>query len=271
MTITLNGTTGVTTPTGVFSDASGNVGIGTTSPATKLNLSANAPVIRLTDTDTSLSDGELSSGIAFYQSDTSGPGAGAQIGVYADGTAGLLQMRFYTGANTEAMRIDADGVVTGTAGNLMLVRGTADPSTSGTAIGFTGIPSWAKRVTLVLQNVQTSSTAQWIVQIGSGSYTSSGYDSVSQTTYSASGAVIAQTTGMAIYHNAAATYVSGTMTFTNISGNIWVQNHTFTYSNDGSTQGGGFVTLGGALDRIQITTIGGANTFTDGLINVLYE
>jgi hypothetical protein len=269
MTITLNGTTGVTTPTGVFSNASGNVGIGTTSPATKLNLSTNTPVIRLTDTDATFTDGELSSGIDFYQSVD--PGVGAAINAHADGTTGLLQLRFYTGADNEAMRIDADGIVTGTAGNLMLVRDTADTSLSGTAISFTDVPSWAKRVTLVLQNVQTSSTAQWIVQIGSGSYTSSGYDSVSQTTYSASGAVVAQTTGMAIYHSAAATYVSGTMTFTNISGNIWVQNHTFAYSSDGSTQGGGFVTLGGALDRIQITTIGATNTFTDGVINVLYE
>jgi hypothetical protein len=269
MTITLNGTTGVTTPTGVFSDGSGNVGIGTTSPATKLNLSANAPVIRLTDTDTVLTDGELSSGISFYQSVD--PGAGATIGTYADGTAGLLEMRFYTGANTEAVRINAEGIVTGTAGNLMLVRDTADTSLSGTAISFTGIPSWAKRVTLVLQNVITSGTAQYIVRIGSGSYTSSGYDSVSQTTYAGSGATITQTTGMAIYHNTAATYTTGTMTFTNISGNIWVQNHTFGYSNDGSTQGGGSVTLGGALDRIQITTIGATNTFTDGVINVLYE
>jgi hypothetical protein len=179
-------------------------------------------------------------------------------------------MKLRTNA-TENLIIDSSGIVTGTAGNLMLVRGTAVASTSGTAIGFTGIPSWAKRVTLVLQRVTTSSTAQWIVQIGSGSYTASGYTSVGQTSYSVSGATISQTTGMAIFHNTATTYVSGTMTFTNISGNLWVQNHTASYDVAGSCQGAGFIDIGATLDRIQITTVGGANTFTGGSVNVFYE
>jgi hypothetical protein len=51
MTVTINGTTGVTTPTGVFSDSSGNVGIGTTSPSVKLQVvsAANTPSAIFTD------------------------------------------------------------------------------------------------------------------------------------------------------------------------------------------------------------------------------
>lgn len=248
MAVTINGTTGVTTNNSVYTDASGNTGIGTTSPAHKLDVNGNANLV---------STAYLSwNGSSSYSIQGVGGGSG--------------YVRVITGGS-EAMRIDSSGIVTGTAGNLMLVRGTAVTSTSGTAIGFTGIPSWVKRVTMVLQRVTTSSTAQWIVQIGSGSYTASGYTSVSQATYSGSGATISQTTGMAIFHNAASTYISGTMTFTNISGNLWVQNHTTSYDVAGSFQGAGYVDIGATLDRIQITTVGGANTFTGGSINIFYE
>lgn len=92
-------------------DSLGNVGIGTASPSTKLNVSSDAPVFRLTDVDTVLSDDELSSGIEFYQSDAAGAGVGASIGAYGQGSTGLLNLRFATGANTERMRIDSSGNV----------------------------------------------------------------------------------------------------------------------------------------------------------------
>jgi len=194
-------------------------------------------------------------------------------------TSGTLALQ--SNGTTQA-QIDSTGVTLKAGGSTQftvastgsygqLKRGTAVASTSGTSIEFTSVPSWVKRITLVLQRVTTSSTAQWIVQIGSGSFSTSGYESVSQATYSGSGATISQTTGMAIFHNAAATYVSGTMTFSNIDGNIWVQDHTTSYSVAGSNQGAGYTSLGGVLDRIRITTVGGANTFTGGSINIMYE
>jgi len=244
----------------VYANSSGNVGIGTASPSGKLDVAGSVGNVQVTSAGNRVT--YTRNGANYIGAS----GASASMNYVANTHS------FYNGAESvEAVRIDSSGIVTGAAGNLMLVRGTSVASTSGTAIGFTGIPSWAKRVTLVLQRVTTSSTAQWIVQIGSGSYATSGYESASQTTYSGSGATISQTTGMAIFHNAAATYVSGTMTFTNISGNIWVQDHTTSYSVAGSNQGGGYISLGGVLDRIQITTVGGANTFTGGSINIFYE
>ena len=77
----------------------------------KLDLSEDSPTLRLTDTDTTLSDGELSSNIEFFQSDSSGSGVGASIAAHGEGSTGLLDLRFATGANSEKMRIKHGGNV----------------------------------------------------------------------------------------------------------------------------------------------------------------
>ena len=77
----------------------------------KLDLSEDSPTLRLTDTDTALSDGELSSNIEFFQSDSSGAGVGASIAAHGDGSTGVLDLRFATGDNTARMAIDGNGKV----------------------------------------------------------------------------------------------------------------------------------------------------------------
>jgi hypothetical protein len=47
-----------------------------------------------------------------------------------------------------------------------LTSGTAQASTSGTAINFTGIPSWVKRITVMFSGVSTNGTSHLLVQIG---------------------------------------------------------------------------------------------------------
>ena len=44
-----------------------------------------------------------------------------------------------------------------------------------------------------------------------------------------------------------------------------------TYSATQSLYGGGNVTLGGALDRIRVTTVNGTDLFDAGSINIMYE
>ena len=58
-----------------------------------------------------------------------------------------------------------------------IVSGTAQNSTSGTAIDFTGIPSWVKRITVMFNGVSTNGTSNLLLQIGAGSVTTSGYNS----------------------------------------------------------------------------------------------
>jgi hypothetical protein len=98
------------------SGETGNVGIGTTSPDAKLELSSVQPRIRLTDTTTGISSGSTTGAIDFYTSDSSSEGnaVNAKIESYADSIYGRLGLRFFTGgggAPTQAVTINWAGNV----------------------------------------------------------------------------------------------------------------------------------------------------------------
>ena len=160
------------------------------------------------------------------------------------------------------------GSATGT--HYPFTAGTAVASTSGTSIDFTSIPSWVKRVTILFSAVSTNSSSYYLVQVGSGSVTTSGYASLG----SNGGASSSSTAGFVVVTGAATWSVSGSMTINLISGNTYVSNHTFGNPIGGALYamyGGGNVTLGGTLDRVRITTVNGTDTFDAGTINILYE
>ena len=146
---------------------------------------------------------------------------------------------------------------------------TAVASTSGTSIDFTGLPTWCKRVTVMFGNVSTSGTSNWLIQIGSGSITSTGYVSAATTP----GATTNSTAGFIVNSNAtAANTVNGAIRIELLGSNLYVSSGILTQNT--TTQGpysSGSVTLSGALDRVRITTAGGTDTFDAGTINILYE
>ena len=155
-----------------------------------------------------------------------------------------------------------------------IVSGTSQASTSGTSIEFTSIPSWVKRVTVMFNGVSLSGTASFLIQIGSGSITSSGYNSCSAGCINAaSPAVSTSTAGYLIIGDTASDVRSGHMVITLLGSNTYVSSHTLggDSTRDVCWWGGGSVTLGGTLDRVRITTSNGTDTFDAGSINILYE
>lgn len=152
-----------------------------------------------------------------------------------------------------------------------ITLGTAQASTSGTNIDFTGIPSWAKRVTVVFSGASLNGTSPLILRVGSGSFLTSGYVS-GVTLNSTSGTVGTGTSGYILSPTMAAGYViQGHACLINITGNTWVLSG---YIHLGSGQTAGFagdVTLSGVLDRVRVTTTGGTDTFDAGSINIMYE
>jgi hypothetical protein len=156
-----------------------------------------------------------------------------------------------------------------------LTSGTAQATTSGTAIDFTGIPNWVKRITVIFNGVATTGTVHTLVQLGSGSFTSTGYLSYWGYTQSTTNiSTTSSTAGFGIWHAGSADIRYTHMILTNISGNIWVSSHSggmFNGSANFMITGGGNVTLSGTLDRIRITPSNGSDTFTAGSVNILYE
>jgi hypothetical protein len=130
----------------------------------------------------------------------------------APAVAGSNTLVLPTGAGS-AYQVMRNGA---TAGSLeftdKIVSGTAVASTSGTSIDFTGIPSWVKRVTVMFSGFSTNGTSNYLVQLGAGSVTSTGYTSNSNQFNGSSGQGNASSTsGFPITNGSAANAFSGVM------------------------------------------------------------
>jgi hypothetical protein len=155
-----------------------------------------------------------------------------------------------------------------------ITQGTAVASTSGTSIDFTSLPAWVKRITVMFSGFSTNGSSNYLVQIGSGSVTSSGY--IGATTVSSTGVTTTNSTAGFIIGNGAAAasfVVSGNLMITLLGSNTWTANGSFGGSDAARTitSGGSSPALGGALDRVRITTVNGTDTFDAGTVNILYE
>lgn len=168
------------------------------------------------------------------------------------------------------MSITLDGDNLTTTG--VINSGTAVASTSGTSINFTGIPAGVKRITVMFNGVSTNGSSNVLLQVGSGSVQTTGYNgagSYVNGTNSCSWAAF--TTGVGINYPSSAYTRSGHIICTNVSGNIWVFSGSVGDSTTASSFLGSTVTLSGTLDRVRITTVNGTDTFDAGSINILYE
>lgn len=155
-----------------------------------------------------------------------------------------------------------------------ITSGTVVASTSGTSIDFTGIPATAKRITVMFQGVSTNGSSNVQVQIGAGSFVTTGYLGTGFVALNAALAAISQnSTGFLTSGDCAATYIRhGSIVLTNITGNTWVVNGILGQSDAVRIQMcGGSLALSGTLDRVRITTVNGTDTFDAGSINILYE
>ena len=192
------------------------------------------------------------------------------------GTSSHTGNATFSGTLAVTGTITGSSTVAGATGILYpLVSGTAQSSTSGTSITFTGIPSWAKRVTVMFNGVGISGTSTILFQVGSGSATTTGYlGSGWSTVHTGSNQVTTATNGMIVNYGVAATRWNGQAVFSllNATGNIWAGSGFLSSSTNTGVAGfSTTVPLSGSLDRVIITTSNGTDTFAAGSINILYE
>lgn len=151
---------------------------------------------------------------------------------------------------------------------------TETVTTSGTTHDYTSIPSWVKKITIMLSGVTTSGTDAKLIQIGdAGDIEATEYLGNSCSINTAV-AITAYTTGFGIRSVVNTDILTGSIVLTleDSTNNTWIANGSFAETNTADI----FLTVGAksltaTLDRIRVTTISGSDTFTAGEINIMWE
>lgn len=153
-----------------------------------------------------------------------------------------------------------------------LVRSTTTNVTNTTSAPFTGIPSWAKRVTINFWGVSTNGGSNVLVRLGtSAGLFTTGYvsNSITVTSGAASSASSTDGSGFVIRSNSTNDSMWGHMVLTSLDGSGWISSHTINRQANFVTVGGGAINLG-TLTQLSVIA-GGTTIFDAGLISIIYE
>jgi len=287
------------TPTVI--DNAGQLGIGTASPSQKVDISggnlaftSTAGTLYATVTPGASLTDVAANGARALTFSTNGseriritdtglvgigktPAAGVELDVVGDIAASVSVKTDTISELTSAAGVTIDGVLCKdsqvAAANRVITAATAQASTSGASIDFTGLPSWVKRITVMLNGVSTNGTSDILIQLFAPTVVTSGYGSLATDTAAAASATTTSGAGFLVALPGAASELnSGSAIITNVTGNTWVYQACTSASgaNRGATASGN-VALGAVLTGVRITTVGGTDTFDAGTINILYE
>lgn len=153
-----------------------------------------------------------------------------------------------------------------------ILQGTPVATTSGTFVDFTGIPSWAKEITVMLNGVSTNGSSLVQIQLGdSGGIENTGYLGSGSSINSAV-ASVNNSSGFVVQMGDASALRHGNIMLALINDTSWGAFGVI--GNSAATQTatlGGSKTLSAPLDRIRITTVNGTDTFDAGSVNILIK
>jgi hypothetical protein len=187
----------------------------------------------------------------------------------------LLQAPAIAGSGTLTLPSGARGTIAAQGVSSNIVTGTVTTAST-TTTSFTGIPSWAKRITFMLYGVSSSGGSNWLIQLGtSGGFVTSGY--LGAAAYMGGTNVCGgtnYTTGFGIQNGGVAQVFHGQLVLNlyNPSTNLWVGSGVYGDSSQAYMfTTGGSVTLSGVATQIRITHTNPADSFDAGSFNILYE
>lgn len=169
-------------------------------------------------------------------------------------------------ATTAALAAKADGSATTAAlATKAQMTLSAAQNASGTAVDFTGIPSWVKRIDVGISGVSLSGNNRLIVQIGdSGGIETSGYDS---TCWRSGGAFDNRSDGFPVQVGSNGDEMKGILTILKGDGNMWEYQHVVAIPGTGVSIGGGDKTLSDVLTQLRVRPHG-TDSFDAGKITV---
>lgn len=227
-----------------------------------IGAAADAEVVKLTGDQTV-------AGVKTFSSAPVIPNAAA-----AQNPVSKAQLDAETVARTAAI---AAAVLPSTLAPTLSVLGTAVAATSGTEIDFTSIPAWVRRVVVTFAGLSTNGTSYPRIQIGdSGGLKTTGYLGAASTlSGSSSNTGSVMSSGFDFFDGGAAASIRHgkvELLLVDAATNTWMASVFSAESNSARTMlAVGSVALSGALTRVRLTTVGGANTFDAGLVNMMYE
>ena len=153
-----------------------------------------------------------------------------------------------------------------------IITTATNVSAGGTVVDFTGIPSWVKRITMILNGVSTNGNDDIMVQLGVNSPTTSGYLGAA---WNSGGSTINLSTGFRDGCFDGSAVRRGMFVFDllgSLSSTIWVCNAILGRSDTTAMNiVSGTVGLSGTLNIVRLTTQNGSQAFDGGTVNILYE
>jgi hypothetical protein len=146
-------------------------------------------------------------------------------------------------------------------------------SASTTVVEFLSIPTWANRITFMVDGLSTSGTSEWLIQLGdAGGFETTSYISAGSRMTASAVVTTASTAGFIINSNVATNVCSGAITVIRLTGNNWVASGSVSCNTNTTTfLTSGSKTTSATTDRIRITTVNGTDTFDAGTVNISYS
>lgn len=272
-------------------DNTGRIGIGTVSPSELLDVSggnialtsaAGTLYAKITPTNTETTlNADGARDLVFSTAGVERARAGASLGFSAPTFTATTSLSTDTiSERTAAAGVTIDGVLLKDS----LIGGVYRPITAATVVSsgashatFGSIPSWVKRITVMLSGVSMTNTGVDVwVQIGpAAGFETTGYTSSTVSAEATTLANSGSTAAHILMPNTATTNsawaISGHAVFTNITGNTWVGSSSIFGA--GTASGWCIATssktLGDVLTQIRVQITGG--TFDAGSFNIFYE
>ena len=206
-----------------------------------------------------------------------------ELNAPANGDSVVLTMPGNDGNAGQYLQTNGSGALSWQTVNASnLTRGTSVNSTSGTSIAFHNIPSNARRIVLMFNQVSLDTSEEMRIQLGTGTQASPSWVTTNYTaargysfynnTASADGSVT--TNGFRFSYSSSAFYSSGNVVLSNLTGNTWAESGVIAAgesTNFSIFSSGGVKDAGATVTQVRVIGNSGTSNFDNGQINILYE
>lgn len=200
-------------------------------------------------------------------------------GLPKDGSVSMTGLLTLSGNASTALQAvplqQAQSIATAAVADRVQILTYPAKTASGTLVEFspidsTGIPSWAKRITIMFSELSTTGAVNPIIQLGNSTYKTTGYAGA-QALITTGVGTANLSTGFQLGGSGGAAIRNGSFTLNLMGSNTWTcQGLSGSSDSIGIALCAGYVMLTGTLDRIRLYA-GGIDSFDSGSVSIIIE